>query len=308
MHRAFPARTERPGSENEASMRYRGTVIRPPSEANSYLLQVTYGCSHNACAFCGTYPDKKFGLRPMEEVLEDIEAAGRTYPRTRRVFLCDGNALILPTGRLLRILEALDRAFPELGRVGIYACGSDILRKGPEDLARLREKKLGILYLGLESGSEEVLRDVNKGETAEDMIRAVRMAEETGLKTSVIILLGLGGRSRSREHALASARAASRMNPRFLSCLTLMLVPGTELHERHRRGAFELLSPREMLGEIGTIVEGLELDGTVFRANHASNYLPLRGRFPQDKERLLAEIRSGLAGTSGLRPEFLRGL
>jgi radical SAM superfamily enzyme YgiQ (UPF0313 family) len=289
-------------------VRYKGNIIRPPSEASSYLLQVTYGCSHNSCAFCGTYPDKKFGLRPNKEIMEDIAAAGQTYPGTRRVFLCDGNALILPTTRLVAILDALGAAFPDLGRVGIYGCGRDILKKGPDDLALLRQHKLGIIYLGLESGSEEVLTDVNKNETAEGMIEAVRMAEEAGIKTSVIILLGLAGREKSRAHAEASARAASRMNPRFLSCLTLMLVPGTELHARHQRGDFHLLTPTEMLQEIEIIVQNLELEGTIFRANHASNYIPLKGRFPQDKERLLAEIRAGLKGDRGLRPEFLRGL
>jgi radical SAM superfamily enzyme YgiQ (UPF0313 family) len=289
-------------------MRYKGMVIRPPSEAYSYLLQVTYGCSHNRCAFCGTYMDKRFSIRDIAEVMEDIEAASKAYPDTRRVFLCDGNALILPTDKLLDILGALDSAFPQLGRVGIYANARDILRKDPEDLNILREKRLGIIYLGLESGSDEVLKDVNKGETAARMTEAVRMAENCGIKTSVIILLGLGGKKKSKLHAVESGRVASRMNPRFLSCLTLMLVPGTPLFEQHERGEFELLTPREMLQELELIVENLELEGTVFRANHASNYLPLKGRFPADKERLLAEIRSGLEGKQGLRPEFLRGL
>ncbi len=289
-------------------MRYKGMIIRPPSEAESYLIQATYGCSHSKCSFCGTYPDKKFGVRDSSEVLEDIAEAGMAYPGARRAFICDGNALILPTGKLVSYLDALAAAFPSLQRVGIYANARDILKKGPEELRTLREKKLGIIYLGLESGLDEILADVRKGETSENMISAVRMAEDSGIKTSIIILLGLGGRARSREHALESARAASRMNPRFLSCLTLMLVPGTELHERSLRGEFELPEPREMLVELETIVENLDLDGTIFRANHASNYLPLEGRFPQDKKRLLAEIKSGIQGERRLKPEFLRGL
>ncbi len=289
-------------------MRYSGMVIRPPSEADSYLLQVTYGCSHNSCAFCGTYLDKKFGVRPSPEVFEDIAEAGRAMPGTRRVFLCDGNALVLSTRALSEILDALSEAFPGLQRVGTYANARDILKKGPADLELLRSKKLGIIYLGLESGSEQVLLDICKGETPERMIEAVRMAEGIRIKTSVIVLLGLGGRINSRIHAVESARAASKMNPRFLSCLTLMLVPGTELHARYANGQFELPSPHEMLEELGVIVENLELDGTIFRANHASNYLPLSGRFPQDKRRLLEEIRSGLDGRHRLRPEFLRGL
>jgi radical SAM superfamily enzyme YgiQ (UPF0313 family) len=283
-------------------------IIRPPSEARSYLLQVTYGCSYNKCAFCGTYLDKPFAIRDVDDVLEDIGMAGRMYPRTRRAFLCDGNALVLPTSRLVTILEGLSEVFPALQRVGTYANARDILKKGAGDLEILREKKLGIIYLGLESGSDEILRDMNKGETSESMTRAVRLVEECGIKTSVIVILGIGGREKSELHALESARVASRMNPRFLSCLTLMLVPGTPLHARFERGEFELLRPLEMLKEIEVIVENLDLDGTIFRANHASNYLPLKGRFPQDKERLLEEIRAGLRGQHPLRPDFLRGL
>ncbi len=289
-------------------MRYKGSVYRPPSEADSYLLQVTYGCSHNKCAFCASFLDKRFSLRPEAEVMEDIAMAAEAFPGTRRVFLCDGNALVLKTDRLARILDALGDAFPALQRVGIYANARDIERKPVEDLRLLRDKKLGIVYLGLESGSDEILTEMNKGATAEEMIRAVRKAEDNGIKSSVIMILGLGGRAKSREHAAASARVASAMNPRFLSCLMLMLVPGTPLHDRHRRGEFELLDAGEMLREIRCLVQDLELDGTIFRANHASNYLPLAGRFPKDKARLLAEIDRALQGETGLRPEFLRGL
>jgi len=289
-------------------VRYKGSVYRPPSEADSYLLQVTYGCSHNKCAFCASFLDKRFSLRPEAEVMEDIAMAAEAFPGTRRVFLCDGNALVLKTDRLARILDALGDAFPALQRVGIYANARDIERKPVEDLRLLRDKKLGIVYLGLESGSDEILTEMNKGATAEEMIRAVRKAEDNGIKSSVIMILGLGGRAKSREHAAASARVASAMNPRFLSCLMLMLVPGTPLHDRHRRGEFELLDAGEMLREIRCLVQDLELDGTIFRANHASNYLPLAGRFPKDKARLLAEIDRALQGETGLRPEFLRGL
>jgi radical SAM superfamily enzyme YgiQ (UPF0313 family) len=290
-------------------MRYEGAVFRPPSEAGSYLIQITYGCSHNKCTFCASYLDKPFRIRPEEEVLEDIAMAEVSLgPGVRRVFLCDGNALILKMDRLERILDRLDEAFPELQRVGAYANARDILKKSPEELRTLKEKKLGILYLGLESGSDEILADIDKGATAEEMTRAVRHAEENGLKTSVILILGIGGRAKSREHAEASARVANAMNPRFLSCLMLMLVPGTPLHEKHRRGEFETLSPEELLLELRILVEGLDLGGTVFRANHASNYLPLGGRFPKDKKSILAQIDRALGGQVDLRPEFLRGL
>jgi radical SAM superfamily enzyme YgiQ (UPF0313 family) len=292
----------------EVEMRYKGAVYRPPSEADSYLLQITYGCSHSKCTFCGSFLDKRFSVRPESEVFEDIEEAGRTLRGVRRVFLCDGDAMVLKTEKLLRYLDALAEAFVHLQRVGIYANARDILKKSEEELRTLKDRRLGIVYLGLESGSDEILKDVKKGATAEDMIAAVRKAEECGLKASVIMILGLGGRAKSRMHAEGSARVASAMNPRFLSCLMLMLVPGTPLFEAHRRGEFETLQPNERLQELRWFVEGLELDGTIFRANHASNYLPLGGRFPRDKEAILAQIDTALSGAAPLRPEFLRGL
>ncbi|MHC5036449.1 MAG: radical SAM protein [Planctomycetota bacterium] len=289
-------------------MRYKGAVYRPPSEANSYLLQITYGCSHGKCTFCGSFLDKRFSVRPEREVMEDIALASEAMEGARRIFLCDGDAMVLKTPRLIRILDALNDGFPRLQRVGIYANARDILGKSEAELQSLRERKLGIVYLGLESGSAEILEDVNKGATVEEMIQAVRKAEENGIKASVILILGLGGRERSAEHAEASARVASAMNPRFLSCLMLILVPGTPLYEKHRRGEFTVLSPEDLLQELRLLVQGLELDGTVFRANHASNYLPLGGRFPKDKDSILAQIDSALQGEVGLRPEFLRGL
>jgi radical SAM superfamily enzyme YgiQ (UPF0313 family) len=253
--------------------------------------------------------DKSFRIRPEEEVMEDIAMARETLGTgVRRVFLCDGNALILKTDRLLRTLDALGDAFPELQRVGAYANARDIMKKSPEELKALREKRLGILYLGLESGDDEILGEIEKGATSEEMIRAVRYAEENGLKTSVILILGIGGRKKSRIHAQASARVATAMNPRFLSCLMLMLVPGTPLYAKHKRGEFETLSPTELLVELRTLVEGLTLEGTIFRANHASNYLPLGGRFPKDKESILEQIDGALEGHVNLKPEFLRGL
>jgi radical SAM superfamily enzyme YgiQ (UPF0313 family) len=240
--------------------------------------------------------------------MEDIAMASDSMPEVRRVFLCDGDAMVLKTDRLVRVLDALNDAFPDLQRVGIYANARDILKKSGEELRTLREKKLGILYIGMETGSDEILNDICKGATSDDMIRAVRHAEDNGLKISAILILGLGGKTRSEEHAKASARVASAMNPRFLSCLMLMLVPGTPLYEQYRRGEFEPLEPTELLQELRLFVEGLELDGTVFRANHASNYLPLGGRFPKDKPAILAQIDRALSGDTDLRPEFLRGL
>ena len=291
-------------------MRYHGTVIRPPSEARSYILQVTYGCSHNRCAFCGTYMDKPFRVRPLEEVLEDIELARQLVPDTRRVFLADGDALVLSMRRLAPILDALRAAFPRLERVGIYANARDLLRKSESDLALLRGKGLGIVYLGLESGSDQILQRVRKGASADDMVRAVRRAKAGGIATSVIGILGLGGPELSQHHGEATGRVVNRMDPDYFSMLTLMLVPGTELYRQWETGEFQLLEPAGMLAELRCVIEHLEgLSRCVFRTNHASNYLPLAGTLPQDRARLLATLDEALAqGKSALRPESWRAL
>ena len=291
-------------------MRYFGTVIRPPSEASSYILQITYGCSHNGCTFCPTYLDKPFKVRPISEVLEDIETAQNAIPETRRVFLADGNAMVLPAKQLLRILDALNTAFPKLQRIGIYANARDILDKTEEELRMLFNKKLAIIYIGLESGSDKVLKRVNKGTTVQEIIKAVLKAQNAGLKVSVIGLLGLGGIDLWQEHAEATGKAVSAMNPRFFSLLTLMVVPGTVLYEQEQTGKFSLPQPLEMLKEMKTIIEytGVK-SGCIFRTNHASNYLAMEGRLPKDKENLLQTVDSALRkGKSSLRPEYLRGL
>ena len=198
-------------------MRYYGTVIRPPSEASSYILQITYGCSHNDCTFCPTYLDKPFKVRPINEVLEDIETAQNAMPKMRRVFLADGNAMVLPTRQLMRIHDALNAAFPELQRIGIYANAKDILAKTDQELIELYHKKLSIIYIGLESGSNEVLKRVNKGATAEEMIKAVLKVQKAGFKVSVIGLLGLAGITLWKKHAIATGKAISAMSPRFFS-------------------------------------------------------------------------------------------
>lgn len=289
-------------------MRYRGVVIRPPSEAGSYILQVTYGCSHNACSFCPTYKGTRFRPRELQEVAEDIAAASRIIPGTRRMFLADGNALCLPTDRLLEILKLLRKAFPRLERVGIYANGRDINCKSREELRSLVEMGLGIVYLGLESGDDEVLRRVRKLDQSEEMVEAVLKAKECGLLTSVIVLLGLGGRVGSLRHARLSARAVSRMNPHYLSALTLMLVPGTPLYREWERGEFEMPDQRGLLEELREFISACRLEDCVFRTNHASNYLPLKGILSRDRERLLEVIDQALRRPEMLRPEFMRGL
>lgn len=292
-------------------MRYSGTVIRPPSEADSYILQATFGCSHNRCTFCGTYSDKPFSMRPIEDVLEDIKLAGQQLGETPRVFVADGNALVMPTERLVTILDALNDALPLLRRVGIYASASDILAKSDDDLAVLHQKKLEIIYLGLESGSDEVLRRVDKRATAAEMIEAVHKAKRAGIRVSVIALLGLGGIELSEQHAAETGRVVSEMDPHYLSMLTLMLVPGTPLHQQAQEGSFRLPSPEGLLAELRTVIENTDdrLSRCVFRTNHASNYLPLAGVLARDKASLLATIDEARSrGPNALRPETWRGL
>ncbi len=288
---------------------HEGIVIRPPSEAGSFLLPATVGCSHNSCTFCVTYKFTRFKLRPFESMREDIELAARYNPGLRRVFLCDGDAMCLPAEDLERILDCLNDNFGQLERVGIYANAGDILSKSPEQLETLASKKLGIAYLGLESGNDEILKKVRKGFTAEQMVQAVRKAEDAGIRTSVIVLLGLGSNAMSRQHAVDSASVVSRMNPSYVSALTLMLLPGTPLYSDYQDGKFEIMNPSSILQELRWFLAGIDVEGpTVFRTNHASNYLPVGGTLPQDKERMLEIIDMGLADSSMLRPESRRAL
>jgi len=294
---------------NELRRNLQGIVIRPPSEAGSFLLQVTRGCSHNRCAFCLTYKFIPFAKRPFEKIREDIMLASKWNRSIRRVFLCDGNAMCLDTEELERILDCLNNHFPGLERVGLYANASDILTKSPDELRRLAHKKLRIAYLGLESGNDEILKRMNKGATSEEMIQAVRKAEESGISMSVIVLLGLGSNKMSLTHARDSARAVSRMNPSYLSALTLMLLPGTPLYGDYRKGKFELMNPLSILEELKCFVEGINLESPcIFRTNHASNYLPIGGTLPQDREEILEMIDFGLANPEFLRPESHRAL
>ena len=292
-------------------MRYSGTVIRPPSEADSYILQATLGCSHNRCTFCGTYPDKPFRMRPMDEVLEDIALAGRRLGDTPRVFIADGNALVLPAPRLVTILDALSDALPLLRRVGIYASARDILAKSDAELSILNQKKLQIVYLGLESGSDEVLRRVDKRADAAEMIEAVGKAKRAGMRVSVIALLGLGGVELSAQHAAETGRVVSAMDPHYLSMLTLMLVPGTPLYRQAKAGVFRLPTPEGLLTELREVIQHTDdrLSRCVFRTNHASNYLPLAGVLSRDKTSLLAAIDEAQnRGPDALRPETWRAL
>lgn len=288
-------------------MRYKGKVYRPPSEAYSLIVQVTYGCSHNGCAFCDMYDDKHFAIRPMEEVREDFEMARRVYKKVERVFLADGDALMRKTEELSQILGLIYGLFPECQRVTCYASPTSLQIKSEEDLRLLRSQGLTMVYMGLESGCDEVLHRMNKGHTAAAIVAAGQKARRCGLALSVTAISGLGSRELMREHAIGTAEAFSAMKPEYIGLLTLMVEPGTPLYDWVHDGSFRLLDQHQVLKETELLVQHFDSPGSVFRMNHASNYLTLKGTLNQDRERLLQQVRQGLAGR-GLKDEFLRGL
>mgnify|MGYP001591474745 CR=1 FL=1 len=295
-------------SKKDSNIHYEEPVFRPPSEAQSLILQATIGCSHNRCAFCGMYKGKRFRIRDLSEIRADILEAGTRWPHTRRVFLADGDAMALSTENLAAVLDLLNESFHDLSRVGIYVNAANVLSKTDGDLRLLSQKKLKTGYLGLESGNKEILDEMHKGATAGEMVEAVCRCQENGIRMSVMVLLGLGGEERSREHAEDTAMALNLMNPRYLSFLAVMPVEETPLFRRIQKGDFRELTPWQTLLEMKMILQALRLEGTIFRSNHASNYLALSGRFPQDKERLISEIDNALDGQGILREEWERGL
>ena len=288
-------------------------VFRPPSEAYSLILQATLGCSHNKCTFCGSYRTKQFRTKPYEVFWAEVEHISRQQGvRPRRIFLADGDALVLSTDKLVQILNLLYKEFHGLERVSIYGSAANVQQKSDAELRQLKEAGLDMVYIGLESGEDEILRRVNKGATNQDHIDACRRMKEAGLKTSVIIILGLGGTELSKEHAIQTAATINAIDPPYLAALTLMLVPGTELHAQTQTGTFNPLNPVETLHELRQMIDGLtDLTFCTFRTNHASNYLQLRGILSQERPVLLEEIDTVLSQpetVKHLRPEFLRRL
>ncbi len=283
-------------------------VIRPPSEAGSFLLQITTGCSSNHCTFCGAYAGKPFVVKDAAEIKEDIAVWASRFPGTRRVFLMDGDALVVKNDRLLPILKELRTAFPKLTRISSYANGYNITTRSTEELKELFEHKIKVIYIGLESGSQQVLDLCKKRSTAVEMVEAVKRAQDAGIKASVIVLLGLGGKVLSKEHVQNTIKALNRMQPRYLSFLSLMLIPGTPAYTEAQEGRFEELNSKELLREMYDIIKELDLEKTIFRSNHASNFLALEGVFPKDKETILNALDHALEGEIGLKPDFLRGL
>ncbi len=289
-------------------MHYEGTIIRPPSEANSILLQITVGCSRNSCTFCGTYAGERFRIKSDAVIMEDIAFAASVCRRQRRVFLCDGDALIVPQARLLRILEAIRSGLPWVTRVGAYANAKSLRRKSLDELKELRRLGLGIVYMGLETGDDETLRNIHKGADSAEMIAMGRKAREAGFKLSVTVLLGIAGRDCSQRHARETGRVLTAIDPDYVGALSLMLIPATQLYRDCQAGVFTLITPAEMLAELRTMLAETHLSQGLFHANHASNYLPIKARLPKDKAATLRLITEALAGEVSLKPEFMRAL
>ena len=289
---------------------YHEPLFRPPSEAYSLILQPTIGCSWNRCAFCEMYTTKKFSIRDIDEVRNEIRSMSEYKEDVRKVFLADGNAMTLSTDYLLQLLKELNDTFPKLSRVSAYALPKDLLGKTNEELKQIREAGLKLIYVGVESGDDEVLRMVNKGETHESTIKGLMKAKEAGIKSSVMILSGLGGKIYSRQHAENSAKVVNAVQPEFLSTLVLSYPHGMEHFMKRFKGEFEACEIPDLLEELKIFISNTELERSVFRSDHASNYLVLKGNLGRDIDRMLKEIDAALndPGDAGLRPEWLRGL
>lgn len=291
-------------------MHYEGIIIRPPSEANSLILQVTRGCSHNRCTFCPTYKSTRFRIRTLEEITRDVEETPAWARQTRRIFLCDGDGLVVPQRMLLQVLDLLLDRFPYLERIGIYANARSVLNKTLDELVELRRRKLGIVYLGVESGDDDILKRVRKGADRAKMLEAGLRIKQAGILLSVTVLLGIGSVEGSRNHALKTAGLLSDMDPEYIGALTLIVVPGTPLYEEMNSGRFRMPDPFQLIEELGLMVENLRVTNCLFTSNHASNYLPLKVKLPDGRETALRLIREVLARREYrvLRPEYLRAL
>lgn len=272
-------------------MEYEGVLYRPPSEAYSLIIQVTIGCAHNRCTFCNMYREKKFRIRTKEEIFADLrEAHGYYGPRVRRVFFADGDALVVPTETLLEILQFVREKFPSIERISSYGTARDVLRKSDEELKALAGAGLELIYIGAESGDDRVLEHIHKDVSAAEVISAGQKLKRCGLKTSVTLISGLGGRKGIEDHAVKSAQLISAMNPDFAAFLTLRLYEGTQMNEEVKNGEMELITPDEIVEEMELFLQNIDSPGTVFRTNHASNYVVLAGNFNEDIPRMMKQL------------------
>ena len=289
-------------------MRYEGNIYRPPSEWKSYLLQVTIGCSHNACTFCGMFKDKKYHIRRLDEILEDIDMAKQAYGNVHQVFLCDGDAIAMPTSDLLKILHKLHRTFPALQEVATYAGPRSTLSKSKEELKLLYDAGLKKAYLGVETGDEKVLKDTCKGVNVSQMTEAGQNLVASGMELYAIILIGLAGKERSTDNAFATADILNKIQPADLASMTYTPVPGTRMYQEIEQGKFHILNDTECLMETRTLVENLQVPNLHFTSNHASNYVSIDGILPKDKEEILRTLDNAIAGNIPKRPSSQRGL
>lgn len=290
-------------------MRYEGAVYRPPSEAGSLIIQLTIGCARNKCTFCAMFKDKQFRVRKLDEVVADLVDARQYYRdyKVRRIFLADGDALIVKTDDLLYILDKIHELYPECERISAYGAPADVNMKTDEELAKLKAAGLDMIYMGAESGDDIVLRDVKKGVTSEEIATAGLKLKKAGMIVSITLISGLGGKERLKEHAVNSAKLISIIKPEYVGFLTLMVEPGTELYDDYQEGKFQLLGPVEVMDELKIFLENVDSEGTIFRANHASNYVPLKGTFNKDNKKMLEQIEK--AEKAGVfRPEIYRGI
>jgi len=289
-------------------MNYEGNVYRPPSEAYSLIIQATIGCSHNTCTFCPMYSGERFRMRPFEDVFRDLQEARQEHPHVERIFYADGDALCLSTDKLCALLGAAYSIFPECTRVSVYGRADNIKAKTDDELRQLKEAGLGMIYLGAESGSAEVLKRVNKGETPAELIDAVQRAEASGIPVSVTFISGLGGKALMEEHAVDTGKMIGAMGASYVGLLTLLTAPGTPIFKDMMLGKFKQLSTPEVLKELELILENADCKSPcVMRSNHASNRLVIKGTLPQDRDRLLAQVRAAMQDEHLLRPKQYRG-
>ncbi len=287
-------------------MKYEGVVYRPPSEANSIILQITIGCSHNKCSFCTMYKDKNFRIRDVNKILEELEKLSHQYSNTpKKFFLADGDALVLKTKDLEQIILAINKYFPG-SKISSYATAQDILRKSDEDLKYLNSIGLSLIYMGVESGSDPVLEKVCKGTTKQEMIDAGKKLKKNGFKQSIMIISGLGSEELLESHAKESAEVVNAIDPDYVSLLTLMVDPASKIYEEINSGKFKLLTPHQIMQETLMFIENLEVTNCIFRSNHASNYVSLAATLPYEKEELLQRIRNSIDSNDFKSESFRR--
>jgi radical SAM superfamily enzyme YgiQ (UPF0313 family) len=289
---------------------YNEPVFRPPSEAYSLILQLTFGCSWNRCAFCEMYSSKKFKVRKEEDVIKEIKEVASESINIKKIFLADGNAMVLSTSKLLNIINEINNSFPRITRISAYALPKDINSKTDAELKQLADAGLKLLYVGIESGDDELLKLINKGETFNSTVDGLQKARKAGIKLSVMILNGLGGKNYSVQHAINSAKTVNQIQPEFLSTLVLSFPYGEDHFKKRFKGDFKALSTLELIEEMKIFIENMELENSVFRSDHASNYLVLKGILNRDKQKFLDDINTVLQspGSASLRPEWMRGL